>query len=196
MTGAGSPTWRDWVDEACAEVVAGGRWRAPRSFDARGHEGLLTDRPAPVPARPVVSFASNDYLGLATHPAVVAGAARALERWGAGSGASRLVTGSRPVHHELEGALAAWKGTEAAVVLPTGFAANLARRVHSILRLQRCADLRNRHPKLRQLIRLHPDAQRILSRPKHLDARHALHASHCVDKIDVRVVREERAIIR
>jgi len=126
VTGAGSPTWRDWVDEACAEVVAGGRWRAPRSFDARGHEGLLTDRPAPAPARPVVSFASNDYLGLATHPAVVAGAARALERWGAGSGASRLVTGSRPVHHELEGALAAWKGTEAAVVLPTGFAANLA----------------------------------------------------------------------
>jgi len=79
-----------------------------------------------VPGRHVVSFASNDYLGLTTHPAVVAGARRALDRWGAGSGASRLVTGSRPVHHELEAALADWKGTEAAVVTPTGFSANLS----------------------------------------------------------------------
>jgi 8-amino-7-oxononanoate synthase len=93
-------------------------------FDARGHDGLLG--PDPSPARTVVSFASNDYLGLATHPAVVAAAHDALDRWGAGSGASRLVTGSRPVHHDLEAALAEWKGAEAAVVLPTGFAANLS----------------------------------------------------------------------
>ena len=73
----------------------------------------------------MVSFASNDYLGLSAHPAVVAAAQEALGRWGAGSGASRLVTGSRPVHHELEEALADWKGTEAAVCFPTGFAANL-----------------------------------------------------------------------
>ena len=74
---------------------------------------------------PVVSFASNDYLGLSAHPAVVAAAQSALTRWGAGSGASRLVTGSRPVHSELERELAAWKGAEAAVCFPTGFAANL-----------------------------------------------------------------------
>ena len=72
-----------------------------------------------------MSFASNDYLGLSAHPAVVAAAHDALARWGAGSGASRLVTGSRPVHSELEQALAEWKGTEAAVCFPTGFAANL-----------------------------------------------------------------------
>jgi 8-amino-7-oxononanoate synthase len=93
-------------------------------FDARGHDGLLG--PDPASARSVVSFASNDYLGLATHPTVVAAAHDALDRWGAGSGASRLVTGSRPVHHDLEEALAEWKGAEAAVVLPTGFAANLS----------------------------------------------------------------------
>jgi len=123
----GEPTaWRAWVDDACDQVASAGRWRAPRSFDARGHEGLLQVDPGPAPPRPVVSFASNDYLGLATHPAVVAGARAALDRWGAGSGASRLVTGSRPVHHDLETALADWKGTEAAVVLPTGFAANLS----------------------------------------------------------------------
>ncbi len=73
----------------------------------------------------MVSFASNDYLGLSAHPAVVAAAQEALARWGAGSGASRLVTGTRPIHGELERALAEWKGTEAAVCFPTGFAANL-----------------------------------------------------------------------
>jgi 8-amino-7-oxononanoate synthase len=62
---------------------------------------------------------------LSAHPAVVAAAHDALTRWGAGSAASRLVTGSRPIHSELEQALAAWKGTEAAVSFPTGFAANL-----------------------------------------------------------------------
>lgn len=118
--------WQTWVEDACATVADAGRWRAPRSFDARGHAGLVAAHGDDVPSRQVVSFASNDYLGLATHPAVVAGAREALERWGAGSGASRLVTGSRPVHHTLESALAAWKGTEAAVLLPTGFAANLS----------------------------------------------------------------------
>jgi len=125
VTGGVRSEWQAWVDDACGQVASAGRWRAPRSFDARGNEGLLAAGPA-VPARPVVSFASNDYLGLTAHPAVVAGARAALERWGAGSGASRLVTGSRPVHHELEAALADWKLTDAAVLTPTGFAANLS----------------------------------------------------------------------
>ena len=73
----------------------------------------------------MVAFASNDYLGLSVHPTVVAAAHEALDRWGAGAGASRLVTGAAPCHEELEAALAAWKGTERAVVFPTGFAANL-----------------------------------------------------------------------
>jgi len=73
----------------------------------------------------VVSFASNDYLGLATHPAVVAAAHAALDRWGAGSTSARLIVGSRPVHAELESALADWKRTEAAVLFTTGFTANL-----------------------------------------------------------------------
>src|SRR5580698_8663452 len=99
-------------------VVDEGRWRSPRQFDARGPAGVLG-------GDEVVSFASNDYLGLSAHPAVVAAAQDALARWGAGSGASRLVTGSRPIHSELEEELADWKGTEAAVCFPTGFAANL-----------------------------------------------------------------------
>ena len=118
--------WRSWVEASCRVVDAAGQWRRPRTFDARGPVGHLD---APAGSRPggeVVSFASNDYLGLSTHPAVVGAAHEALDRWGAGSGASRLVTGSRPVHAELEEALARWKGCERAVLLPTGFAANLS----------------------------------------------------------------------
>jgi 8-amino-7-oxononanoate synthase len=117
MTDAGN-TWDARIRASLERVVDEGRWRAPREFDALGPAGLLE-------GGPVVSFASNDYLGLSAHPAVVAAAQRALTRWGAGSGASRLVTGSRPIHSELEQSLAAWKGTEAAVCFPTGFAANL-----------------------------------------------------------------------
>lgn len=73
----------------------------------------------------VVSFAGNDYLGLSAHPTVIAAAKDALDRWGTGSGGSRLVTGARPVHRDLELALADWKGTQRAVLFPTGFAANL-----------------------------------------------------------------------
>jgi 8-amino-7-oxononanoate synthase len=73
----------------------------------------------------VVSFASNDYLGLSQHPAVVAAAHAALDQWGAGSGSARLIVGSRPVHSQLEEALAAWKHSDRALLFPTGFAANL-----------------------------------------------------------------------
>ncbi|MGO9456114.1 MAG: aminotransferase class I/II-fold pyridoxal phosphate-dependent enzyme [Acidimicrobiales bacterium] len=113
-------SWPEAVDDRLAQVAAEGRWRSPRPFDARGVDGTLAGQ-----GGTVVSFASNDYLGLSAHPGVVAAARDALERWGAGAGASRLVTGSRPVHLDLEEALAAWKGCEAAVTFPTGFAANL-----------------------------------------------------------------------
>ena len=120
--------WAQWVDERTDAIVRAGQWRTIRSFDAAGPTGRLAEGGAGVPGsgREVTSFASNDYLGLANHPALAAAAIEAIERWGTGSGAARLVVGSRPVHHELEAALAAWRGTEAAVLLPTGFAANLA----------------------------------------------------------------------
>jgi 8-amino-7-oxononanoate synthase len=111
-------TWADRIRAQLAQVVDDGRWRAPRTFDALGPGGELE-------GADVVSFASNDYLGLSCHPAVVAEAHAALDRWGTGAGASRLVTGSRPVHADLEREVAAWKGTDAAVCFPSGFAANL-----------------------------------------------------------------------
>jgi 8-amino-7-oxononanoate synthase len=116
----GSSRWAREVDRQCADIARSGAWRRPKSFDSSGPSGTLEESP-----RPVVAFASNDYLGLTTHPEVLRAAHEALERWGTGSGASRLVTGSRPVHHQLESDLAAWKGQDRAVVFPTGFAANL-----------------------------------------------------------------------
>ena len=113
-------TWREWTDREHRLIRDSGQWRQPRDLDAAGPEGKLGPD-----GKPVVSFASNDYLGLTQHPSVVAAAHAALDRWGAGSGAARLVVGSRPVHSELEAALADWKRAESAVLFPTGFAANL-----------------------------------------------------------------------
>ena len=112
--------WEAWLEGRCAAIEAAGRWRRPRDLDAAGPEGRLVDGD-----HPVVAFASNDYLGLTQHPEVGAAAHRALDRWGPGSGAARLIVGSRPVHADLEAALADWRGTEAAVAFSTGYAANL-----------------------------------------------------------------------
>jgi 8-amino-7-oxononanoate synthase len=70
-----------------------------------------------------LNFSSNDYLGLANHPALKEAAIRAIERFGAGSGASRLVCGSLTPFHELEDALARLKKTEAALAFSSGYAA-------------------------------------------------------------------------
>jgi len=114
-----SPTWDRRVEGELAAVRDAGRWREPRDLVVAGAVTGMVD------GRPVVTFASNDYLGLTHHPAVVAAAHDAVDRWGTGTGASRLVVGSRPLHRELETELAAWKGSEAALLFPTGFAANL-----------------------------------------------------------------------
>jgi 8-amino-7-oxononanoate synthase len=115
-------SWSAWAQREAAALEGAGRWRTVRDLEGPGPETVLYDGPR---ARPVVSFASNDYLGLTRHPAVIAAAHRALDAWGAGSGAARLVAGSRPVHSELERELALWKGAERAALFPTGFAANL-----------------------------------------------------------------------
>src|SRR5476649_2555370 len=70
-----------------------------------------------------LNFSSNDYLGLANHPALKEAAIKAIEKFGVGSGASRLICGSLAPHHELEEALAAFKGTEAALTFSSGYAA-------------------------------------------------------------------------
>ena len=74
--------------------------------------------------RDMVSFCCNDYLGLTHHPAVKKAAAEAAEAFGAGAGASRLITGNHPLYADLEAKLASLKGTEAACVFGSGYMAN------------------------------------------------------------------------
>ncbi|HON65323.1 MAG TPA: 8-amino-7-oxononanoate synthase [Phycisphaerae bacterium] len=76
--------------------------------------------------RDVCCFSSNNYLGLANHPHVTAAVRDAVERWGWGAAASRLITGHMGPHEQLERRLAAFKRTEAALVCSTGYQANLA----------------------------------------------------------------------
>jgi 8-amino-7-oxononanoate synthase len=113
-------TWDAWAAGEARAIRASGRWRAPRDLDGRGPETVVA-----ADGRAVVSFASNDYLGLTAHPAVIAAAHDALERWGTGSGSARLIVGSRPIHSEIERELAEWKSSARAALFPTGFAANL-----------------------------------------------------------------------
>jgi len=72
----------------------------------------------------VINLASNNYLGLANHPALVEAAIDAARRYGAGSGAVRTIAGTMTIHMELERRIAAFKKVEACVVFQSGFAAN------------------------------------------------------------------------
>jgi len=74
--------------------------------------------------REMLLLCSNDYLGLANHPALRQAALQAMERYGFGAGASRLVSGTSALHQALENKLALFKGTEAALVFNSGYAAN------------------------------------------------------------------------
>jgi 8-amino-7-oxononanoate synthase len=78
-----------------------------------------------IDGRRYVAFCSNDYLGLANHPAVIAALARGAEHYGAGSGASHLISGHSRAHHELEEELAAFTGRPRALLFSTGYMANL-----------------------------------------------------------------------
>ncbi|MDI6792463.1 MAG: 8-amino-7-oxononanoate synthase [bacterium] len=98
-------------------------------------EGLLRrvkvveEHPAPhlvkTKGRELLLFCSNNYLGLTHHPKVREAAKEAIERFGTGSGASPLISGTYTLHRELEEEIAAFKGTEAAILFPSGYAANI-----------------------------------------------------------------------
>jgi 8-amino-7-oxononanoate synthase len=73
----------------------------------------------------LLNFASNDYLGLAQHPALTENLVRAAAQWGVGASAAHLLGGHRQEHGELEGKLARWTGRESALLFSTGYMANL-----------------------------------------------------------------------
>jgi 8-amino-7-oxononanoate synthase len=100
-------------------------WLADRA-GAREEAGLARRLFASDATGPLIDLAGNDYLGLSSDPRVVAGAVSAAQRYGAGAGASRLVTGTLTIHDELEHALADFTGFPAALAFSTGYHANLA----------------------------------------------------------------------
>lgn len=73
----------------------------------------------------MLNFCSNNYLGLTMHPKIIEAGKRALEKYGAGAGSARFISGTMAVHCELEERLAAFEGREAAVLFPSGYMANL-----------------------------------------------------------------------
>lgn len=113
-----SRTWAELAGEPDA-LRAQGLWRELRQIDGRA-AGRFE-----VAGRSLLGFASNDYLGLAEAPELVAALQEGLEKWGAGAGASRLVCGTFAPHQELEAVLAGAKGAEAALVFSSGFAVPL-----------------------------------------------------------------------
>lgn len=105
-----------------AEQATTGRSRRRRTVEAREPGGVRLT----VEGRECISFCSNDYLGLADHPRIVAAFCDAARRWGVGSGASHLVSGHDGEHHALEEELASVVARPRALLFSTGYMANLA----------------------------------------------------------------------
>ena len=106
-----------WQDDL-ARLQRQGMLRSLRVID--GGQGSRVQ----INGRDVLLLCSNNYLGIANHPALVKKMIDATERFGAGSGASRLISGTMSAHAELEARLATFKGTEAALFFNSGYAAN------------------------------------------------------------------------
>ncbi len=109
----------DFVTHELARRQAAGLARRLRPIDSAQDTWVSMD------GRRVLLLCSNNYLGLATHPAVRDAASRAAVEYGAGAGASRLISGSLRLHHALEEQLADFKGTEAALLFASGYHANI-----------------------------------------------------------------------
>ncbi len=104
------------LNQRLAAIRAAGLLRELRRVDSAQGPRLE------IGGRTLLNFSSNDYLGLANHPALKEAAIKATEKFGAGAGAARLICGSLAPFHELEETLAAFKGTEAALTFSTGYA--------------------------------------------------------------------------
>jgi glycine C-acetyltransferase len=110
----------DWIQQEIDSLKEAGLFNRIRTISSP--QGAWLD----VDGKRVLNFCSNNYLGLANHPRLVAGARANLEKYGCGPAAVRSIAGTLDLHLELERRLAAFKGVEAAITFQSGFAANLA----------------------------------------------------------------------
>jgi glycine C-acetyltransferase len=109
----------NFIESALERLKQEGLYRKLRRVDGDQGATLIVD------GREVLNLCSNNYLGLANHPALREAAKQAIDRYGCGSAASRLISGNMTLHEELEERIAALKGTEAALVFNSGFQANV-----------------------------------------------------------------------
>lgn len=110
----------DWIQEEIAGLKEAGLYNRIRTIDSAQGAWLVVD------GKRVLNFCSNNYLGLANHPAMVKAAQEAMNTYGVGPGAVRTIAGTMDIHLELERRLAKFKGVEAAITFQSGFAANTA----------------------------------------------------------------------
>ena len=110
---------QQYLREELAGIDSAGLRRRLRQLDSA--QGVRIN----LEGRELLNFSSNDYLGLANDPILKRAASKAIEEFGAGSGSARLICGSQSPHHQLENALAAFKGTESAICFSSGYAAAL-----------------------------------------------------------------------
>ena len=110
----------DWIAQELDSLKSQGLYNRIRTIGSPQGAWLVVD------GRKVLNFCSNNYLGLANHPRLVAAAKKAADEMGVGPAAVRSIAGTTTLHLELEKRLAAFKGVEAAITFQSGFAANLA----------------------------------------------------------------------
>lgn len=109
----------DFIERQLEEIRSRNLYRQLKVVDGE------QDATVRLNGREVLNLSSNNYLGLANHPALKEAAREALDRYGCGSGASRLISGNMTAHEELERRIARFKGTEAALVFNSGYQANV-----------------------------------------------------------------------
>jgi glycine C-acetyltransferase len=110
----------DWITQEIENLQNAGLYNRIRTIGSPQGAWLTVD------GKQVLNFCSNNYLGLANHPALVAAAKKALDEMGVGPAAVRTIAGTMTLHVELEKRLAEFKGVEAAITFQSGFTANLA----------------------------------------------------------------------
>jgi glycine C-acetyltransferase len=109
-----------WIHEELQSLKESGLYNNIRTIQSPQGAWLEVD------GKHTLNFCSNNYLGLANHPKLVAAAKSAIDRYGVGPAAVRTIAGTMALHTELEARLAAFKGVESAITFQSGFNANLA----------------------------------------------------------------------
>ncbi|MHB8777266.1 MAG: glycine C-acetyltransferase [Anaerolineales bacterium] len=110
----------DWIQQEIEALKSQGLYNNIRTIGSPQGAWLIVD------GKKVLNFCSNNYLGLANHPALVAASKKATDEMGVGPAAVRTIAGTMTLHVELEKRLAQFKGVEAAITFQSGFTANLA----------------------------------------------------------------------